>query len=148
VTGLSYGGFLTNWLIGTSGRFAAAVSENGVSNQVSAWALCDVGAILNAADGLGDALSDEGVGGLWRQSPLRHVSQITTPLLLLQGEDDRRCPPGDNEQMFVALRRLGREVEYVLYPESGHLYSATGRLDRRIDRHRRMLDWFTRWMPA
>jgi dipeptidyl aminopeptidase/acylaminoacyl peptidase len=148
VTGLSYGGFLTNWLIGSSDRFAAAVSENGVTNQVSVWAQCDVGPQLAGADGLGDPLTPEGVDGLWRQSPLRNVAAIRTPLLLLQGEDDRRCPPGDNEQLFVALRRLGREVEYVLYPESGHLYSAVGRPDRRVDRHQRTLDWFTRWMPA
>jgi dipeptidyl aminopeptidase/acylaminoacyl peptidase len=148
VTGLSYGGFLTNWLVGASDRFAAAVSENGVTNQVSAFGQCDVGPLLCAADGLGDTLSPAGVDALWRQSPLRNVAHIATPLLLLQGEADHRCPPGDNEQLFVALRRLGREVEYVLYPESSHLFSGTGRPDRRIDRQRRILDWFMRWMPA
>lgn len=148
VFGLSYGGFLANWLVGTSDRFAAAVSENGVANNVSSWAGCDVGPTYSAAAGLGDATTPEGVELLWRQSPLRHVAAIRTPLLILQGEADRRCPPGDAEQLFVALRALHREVSYVLYPESAHEYVGTGRPDRRIDRHTRVIEWFGRWMPA
>jgi dipeptidyl aminopeptidase/acylaminoacyl peptidase len=89
-------------------------------------------------------LSPEGVDRLWRQSPLAHVSAIRTPLLMFQAEADRRCPPADNEQLFVALRALGREVEYVLYPDEFHTYAVSGRPDRRIDRHSRMLDWFDR----
>jgi dipeptidyl aminopeptidase/acylaminoacyl peptidase len=148
VLGLSYGGFMANWLVATSGRFAAVVSENGVANQVSAWAGSDCGPEYGLRAGLGDPLSPDGVARLWRQSPLAHVSSIATPLLLLQGEADHRCPPSDSEQLFVALRRLRRTVEYVLYPESAHTYSATGRPDRRIDRHGRVLDWFGRFMPV
>ena len=77
-----------------------------------------------------------------------NVADIRTPLLLLQAEADRRCPPADNEQLFVALRVLGREVEYVLYPEEYHVYQASGRPDRRIDRMTRMLDWFDRYLRA
>ena len=69
----------------------------------------------------------EGVEKLWRQSPLRHVASIRTPLLMLQAGADQRCPPADNEQLFTALRVLGREVEYVLYPDESHVYQATGR---------------------
>ncbi|GIH26802.1 peptidase [Acrocarpospora phusangensis] len=140
--GNSYGGFLTNWLIGTSGRFAAAVSQNGVTNQVSGFAACDLGAIYDVDSGLGDVWTPEGVEHLWKISPLRHVGAITTPLLLLQGEQDHRCPPSDAEQMFVALRRLNRTVEYVLYPDSDHSLAHTARLDRRIDRAERMIAWF------
>ncbi len=148
VFGLSYGGFLVNWLVGTSDRFAAAVSENGVANNVSSWAGSDCGPTYSAAAGIGDATTPEGVELLWRQSPLRHVAAIRTPLLLLQGEADRRCPPGDAEQLFVALRALGRDVSYVLYPQSAHEYVGTGTPDRRIDRHTRVIEWFGRWMPA
>ncbi|HYL40795.1 MAG TPA: prolyl oligopeptidase family serine peptidase, partial [Candidatus Binatus sp.] len=85
-----------------------------------------------------------GMEQLWRQSPLSNVANVRTPLLLLQAEADRRCPPADNEQLFIALRVLGRTVEYVLYPEEHHVYQAAGRPDRRIDRMTRMLDWFDR----
>jgi dipeptidyl aminopeptidase/acylaminoacyl peptidase len=148
VMGLSYGGYLTQWLIGVTGRFAAAVGENGVTNQVSAWGNSYFGIHYNRRARLGDPLSDEGMQKLWQSSPLRNVSRITTPLLILQSEEDRICPPADNEQLFTALRALGREVEYVLYPEEHHEMKNSGRPDRRIDRMDRILSWFDRWMPA
>ncbi|MFL5681454.1 MAG: S9 family peptidase [Chloroflexota bacterium] len=144
VLGLSYGGFMVHWLIGTSDRFRAAVSENGVANQVSAWANSDTAVEYNRSSLLGDPLSHDGMERLWRQSPLAHVADIRTPLLMFQGEADRRCPPADNEQLFVALRVLRREVEYVLYPDEFHTFAVTGRPDRRVDRMTRMLDWFDR----
>ena len=142
--GLSYGGFLVHWLIGTSDRFRAAVSENGVVNQVTAWAGSDTGVEFNRYAGLGSPLTPDGVDALWRQSPLRHVASMRTPLLMLQSEADLRCPPADAEQLFTALRVLGREVEYVLCPEETHEIQAIGRPDRRVDRMNRMLDWFDR----
>ena len=144
--GLSYGGFLVNWLVGTSDRFAAAVSESGVTNQVAVWANSDSGPDYNRRAGLGEPFDEAGVERLWRQSPLRHVANVRTPLLMLQGEADLRCPPQDNEQFFLALRALGRTVEYVLYPGEYHVYQATGRPDRRIDRMTRILDWFDRYL--
>ena len=146
VLGLSYGGFMVNWLVGTTDRFAAAVSENGVTNQISDWANSDSGPEYDRASLLGDPFSPEGVERLWRQSPLRNVSAIRAPLLMLQGEADLRCPPQDNEQLFIALRQLGRTVEYVLYPNEPHTYGNSGRPDRRIDRQTRMLDWFDRYL--
>ncbi len=146
--GLSYGGFMVNWLVGTSDRFRAAVSENGVTNQVSAWANSDTGVAYDRDARMGDPFSPAGVDRLWRQSPLANVARIRTPLLILQGEADLRCPPADNEQLFVALRTLGRTVEYVLYPEEFHVYQASGRPDRRIDRMTRILDWFERYLRA
>lgn len=144
VLGLSYGGFMVNWLIGTTDRFRAAVSENGVANQVSAWANSDSGPEYCRTSLVGDPLSEAGMLKLWRQSPLAHVANVRTPVLILQAEADERCPKADNEQFFVALRNLGRTVEYVLYPEESHVYQASGRVDRRIDRMTRILDWFDR----
>ena len=148
VLGLSYGGFMVNWLVGTTDRFRAAVSENGVANQVAAWANSDEGPEYCRSARMGDPTTADGVELLWRQSPLRHVAKVHTPLLMLQSEADRRCPTADTEQLFIALRWLGREVEYVLYPEEWHVIQATGRIDRRIDRMTRMLDWFDRFVRA
>jgi dipeptidyl aminopeptidase/acylaminoacyl peptidase len=139
---------MVNWLVATSGRFRAAVSENGVANQVSSWANSDSGPEYCRAARMGDVLTADGVDKLWRQSPLAHVAAIRTPLLLLQAEADRRCPASDAEQLFVALRVLGREVEYVLYPDEYHTYAMTGRADRRVDRMTRMLDWFDAHLRA
>ena len=146
VMGLSYGGFMTQWLVGTSDRFKAAVSENGVTNQVSTWANSDGGPEYDRTSLIGDPFSPEGIERLWRQSPLRNVANVRTPLLMLQAEADLRCPAADNEQFFIALRHLGRTVEYVLYPDEYHVYAAAGRPDRRIDRNRRIIDWFDRYV--
>jgi dipeptidyl aminopeptidase/acylaminoacyl peptidase len=142
VMGLSYGGFLSHWLVGVTDRFAAACSENGVANQASAWANSYFGVHYNRRAGLGDPLSDEGYMSLWQTSPLRNARNVHTPLLMLQAEEDRICPPADNEQLFTALKVLGREVEYVLYPDEHHEMKNHGRPDRRIDRMERILAWF------
>lgn len=140
--GLSYGGFLVSWLVGVTDRFAAAVSENGVTNQATAWAECYFGVYDTRRTGLGDPLSEEGAATLWSRSPLRNVANIRTPLLLLQAAEDRVCPASDNVQLFAALRTLDREVEYILYPEEHHRMQSIGRPDRRIDRLERVLAWF------
>jgi dipeptidyl aminopeptidase/acylaminoacyl peptidase len=146
--GLSYGGFMVNWLVGTTNRFKAAVSIAGVTNQVSAWADGDAGVEFNRMQLLGAPLDAEGVEKLWRQSPLRNVANVRTPLLMLQGEADLRCMPEDNIQLFTALRVLRRTVEFVLYPEESHVYFTAGRPDRRIDHMTRMLDWFDRYVQG
>lgn len=146
VSGLSYGGFLTQWLVTATDRFAAAVSENGVTNQVAAWALCADGPHFNIACGLGDPLTADGAARLWAMSPLAHVEDVQTPLLMLQADNDRTCPASDNEQFFIALRTMRREVEYVRYPDESHLMQGVGRIDRRIDRHQRVIEWFERFM--
>ena len=142
IMGLSYGGFAVNWLVGITDRFAAAISENGVTNQVTAWAECYFGIYDTRRAGLGDPLSEEGMYALWSRSPLRNAANVRTPLLMLQAEEDRICPASDNVQLFAALRTLGREVEYVLYPEEHHVMQSIGRPDRRIDRLERILAWF------
>jgi dipeptidyl aminopeptidase/acylaminoacyl peptidase len=146
VMGLSYGGFLTQWLVGVTDRFAAASSENGVTNQVSTWANSYFGVHYNRRAGLGDPLTDAGMRVLWRSSPLRNAAKVMTPLLMLQSEEDRICPAADNEQFFTALKVLGREVELILYPDEHHDMKNSGRPDRRIDRMERLLAWFDRYV--
>ena len=131
VTGLSYGGFMTHWLISRRPLSRGRGRRTAWSNQISSVANCDQGTLWTPRLGLGRPPADS--ERLWQQSPLAHADRITTPLLMLQGEADLRCPPADNEQLFVALRALGRPVEYVLYPEESHLMQATARPDRRID---------------
>ena len=144
VMGLSYGGFLTHWLVGTSQTFAAAVAENGVTNQVSVWATSHFGIHYDRHARLGNPLTEQGVARLWRTSPLRNVGAINTPLLMLQAAEDQICPVSDNLQLFTALKALGRDVELILYPEEHHEMKNYGRPDRRIDRMERILAWFDR----
>jgi dipeptidyl aminopeptidase/acylaminoacyl peptidase len=148
VMGLSYGGYLTQWLIGHSDRFAAAASENGVANQVSAWGNSYFGVHYNRRHSLGDPISERGMRHLWKMSPINAASEIQAPLLMLQAEEDRICPAADNEQLFTALKVLDRPVEYILYPEEHHEMKNYGRPDRRIDRMERILAWFDRYLGS
>jgi dipeptidyl aminopeptidase/acylaminoacyl peptidase len=124
------------------------VAENGVANQLSACGNSYFGVHYNRRHNLGDPLSERGMRRLWRTSPLSAAAEIRTPLLMLQAEEDRNCPAADNEQLFTALRVLGREVEYVLYPEEHHELKNYGRPDRRIDRMDRVLAWFDHYLRA
>jgi len=149
ILGLSYGGFLVNWLVGAApDRFAAAVSENGVTNQVNGWANSDSGPEYDRAALLGDPFSEEGIAALWRQSPLRHVARIRTPLLMLQGEADLRCPAADNEQLFIALRHLGRESNTFSTRRSWHTDASPGAPTAGSDRNQRVLAWFDRFLKG
>ena len=92
VMGLSYGGFLTQWLIGVTDRFGAAVAENGVANQVSTWANSHFGIHYNRRARLGDPLTEDGMLQLWHRSPLANARQMTTPLLHASGGGGSHLP--------------------------------------------------------
>ena len=145
--GLSYGGFMVNWLVGTTDRFKAAVSENGVTNQVSDWANSDSGPEYDRASLLGDPFSQEGIEKLWRQSPLRHVAV----------DPARRCScsrpsptcaarPRTTSSCSSRCATCGGRSNTSSTPRRSHTYASAGRPDRRIDRMTRMLDWFDRYL--
>ena len=139
VGGGSYGGYMTNWVIGHTDRFAAAVAMRSLSNLVSEYAQHDIvlwGQLEMGSPPWPDP--DE----LWRRSPIRYVRDIRTPLLLTHGEMDLRCAISQAEEMFGALRLLGREVELVRFPGESHDLSRSGRPDRRLERLRRVVGWF------
>ena len=139
VGGGSYGGFMTNWAIGHTDRFAAAVTMRSISNLVSEFAQHDI--VLWGEVEMGPRPwpdPDE----LWRRSPIRYVRDMRTPLLILHGEMDLRCAFSQAEELFGALRLLEREVEMVRFPGESHDLSRNGRPDRRIERLRRISGWF------
>ncbi len=141
VGGGSYGGFMTNWVIGQTDRFRAAVAMRSISNLVSEYGQHDIvpwGRNEMGPEPWPDA--DE----LWRRSPIRYVRNITTPLLLTHGEMDLRCAVSQAEEMFGALRLLGKEVEMVRFPGESHDLSRGGRPDRRFERLVRIAGWFGR----
>ena len=80
----------------------------------------------------------------WQLSPLAYVEKVTTPILILHGEQDLRCPQEQAEQWFVSLRRLGKTAEFVRFPEESHDLSRSGRPDRRLLRLERIVGWFER----
>lgn len=141
IAGGSYGGYMTNWAIGHTDRFAAAVAMRSIANLVSEFTQHDI-ALWGATEMGPPPWTDP--DELWRRSPIRYVADIHTPLLLLHSEMDLRCAISQAEEIFGALRLLGREVEMVRYPGESHDLSRSGRPDRRVDRLRRIAAWFER----
>jgi len=143
IGGGSYGGFMTNWAIGQTNRFSAAVSMRSISNLVSEYAQHDI--VLWGTYELGPPPWPD-LDELWRRSPIRYVKNIKTPLLLTCGEMDLRCAISQSEEMFGAMRLLGKTVELVRFPEESHDLSRSGRPDRRVERLRRIAGWYERFL--
>lgn len=125
VTGGSYGGFMTNWLVGHTDRFFAAVSQRSISNWFSFYGVSDIGPSFVEGQLGGDMFTNQ--AALWRMSPLAYVPQIHTPLLLLHSENDLRCPIEQAEQMYTAIKRRGGEVELQRIPNASHGLSRNGK---------------------
>jgi dipeptidyl aminopeptidase/acylaminoacyl peptidase len=141
LTGGSYGGYLTNWALTRTTRFRAAISERSVSSLVAKFGTSDNGFTVNRFEFGGADIFDDSIKVLLNRSPLLHASAIQTPLLLIHGELDYRCPIEQSEQLFVALRRLGREVVFLRFPGESHGLATGGRPDRRVARLTAILDW-------
>ncbi|HEV2029199.1 MAG TPA: prolyl oligopeptidase family serine peptidase [Candidatus Dormibacteraeota bacterium] len=143
IGGGSYGGYMTNWAIGQTDRFSAAVSMRSIANLVSEYAQHDI--VLWGALELGPPPYPD-TDELWKRSPIRYVQKIRTPLLLTCGEMDLRCAISQSEEMFGAMRLLGKTVELVRFPEESHDLSRSGRPDRRVERLRRIAGWYERFL--
>jgi dipeptidyl aminopeptidase/acylaminoacyl peptidase len=144
VTGGSYGGYMTNWIIGHTQRYKAAVTQRCVSNLISMWGSSDMGFIFEQE--FGNVPPFESIEGLWNNSPVKYLGNAKTPTLVIHNEMDLRCAIEQGEQVFVALKRLGVETEMVRFPEEPHGLSRMGRTDRRIARLNHILRWFEKYL--
>jgi dipeptidyl aminopeptidase/acylaminoacyl peptidase len=141
VMGGSYGGFLVNWIISHDSRFQAAVSERSISNFYSKYGTSDNGYLLNRAEMNGaDLWSDEDL--IMSRSPIRYAEQVNTPVLLMHGEQDQRCPIEQSEQWFIALKRLGKEVHFIRFPGASHGMASSGLPLQRKARLDAICEWF------
>jgi dipeptidyl aminopeptidase/acylaminoacyl peptidase/CubicO group peptidase (beta-lactamase class C family) len=146
VTGYSYGGYMSCWLTARTDRFAAAVPGGCVSDLVSLSGTSDAGPYLAEIE-LGGSVVDRR-DPLVASSPLTYVCDVGTPTLLLHGEADDRCPIGQAEQWFAALRQQRVPVELVRYPAQSHLFILNGRPSHRVDYARRLTAWVTEHAAA
>lgn len=141
VTGGSYGGFMTAWLIGHTDGFKAAVAQRGCYNMASFYGTSDIGPWFGDYVLGGPVYDNE--DHYRERSPLTYAPNMRTPLLLIHSEQDLRCPIEQAEQLFTRLRRIGRcEVQLVRFPEESHNLSRNGRPDRRTERLARIIGWF------
>jgi dipeptidyl aminopeptidase/acylaminoacyl peptidase len=144
VTGGSYGGYMTNWIIGHTRRFQAAVTQRCVSNLISMWGSSDFNWTFQVE--LNNKPPFEDLQKFWDHSPMKYIGNARTPTLVIHNEMDLRCPIEQGEQVFVALQTLGVDSEMVRFPEEFHGLSRAGRTDRRIARLNHILRWFDKYL--
>jgi dipeptidyl aminopeptidase/acylaminoacyl peptidase len=144
VTGGSYGGYMTNWIIGHTHRFKAAVTQRSVSNLISMYGSSDGNWSFQVE--FGNKPPWQSFENYWRQSPMKYIGKARTPTLVLHNEADFRCAIEQGEQVFVALKKMGVETEMVRFPDEPHGMSRTGRTDRRIQRLKHIVRWFDRYL--
>jgi len=140
VTGGSYGGFMTNWIVGHTDRFQAAVTQRSISNWISFYGVSDIGYTFTHDQIWGNPWDD--LEKLWKHSPLAYVKNVNTPLLILHGEQDLRCPIEQGEQLFIALKKLGRKTQLIRFPGADHNLSRSGHPHLRVRRLSHIVRWF------
>jgi dipeptidyl aminopeptidase/acylaminoacyl peptidase len=136
VYGVSYGGYMTSWLVGQTQQFRAAVAQNAVTDLNAMWHLSDL-----------QSWTEHDMSGLpWevpermrKHSPLTYAHKVKTPTLILHSTNDRRCPVAMGKMFYRALKEAGVETQMVLYPDEDHPIK---QLPHREDVLLRVLDWF------
>lgn len=144
VTGGSYGGYMTAWIIGHTKRFKAAVAQRCVSNLISMWGSSDFN--WEFQETFGNQAPYESIEILWECSPMKHIGNASTPTLVIHSEQDLRCPLEQGQQLFTALKKLGVETKFLIFPDEFHGLSRNGRTDRRIIRLQEMYEWFNKYL--
>jgi dipeptidyl aminopeptidase/acylaminoacyl peptidase len=139
ILGGSYGGYMTSWTVGHTDMFKAACSERACNNLLTMEHSMDISGFIRSY--VGRSHLDE-PAAYARQSPVTYVKDMTTPLLIIHSEDDLRCPINQAEELFVALRLLGRDPLMVRFPDENHELTRNGSPAHRITRANLILDWF------
>ncbi|GAB6110021.1 alpha/beta hydrolase family protein [Fusibacter bizertensis] len=144
VTGGSYGGFMTNWIIGHTDRFRAAASQRSISNWISKFNTTDIGYYFVEDQQAGNPWND--MEKLWDQSPLKFADKVKTPTLFIHSEEDYRCWMAEGLQMFTALKYHGVESRFCLFRGENHELSRSGKPKHRIRRLKEITEWFDHYL--
>jgi dipeptidyl aminopeptidase/acylaminoacyl peptidase len=146
LTGGSYGGYTTNWIITQTDRFKAAVTCRSICNWVSKFGVSDMGfmqpeSISGAKTYWGDELMEQ-----MKHSPIYYVDRVKTPCLLIHSEQDYRCPMAEGEQWFTALKLNNVPTELIRFPDENHELSRSGKPKHREERMQHILRWFRAYL--
>jgi dipeptidyl aminopeptidase/acylaminoacyl peptidase len=145
VTGGSYGGFMTNWIVSHTDRFKAAVTLRSISNFISDDGTRD-GAYGHEEDFTGMVFED--FDQYWSASPLKYVKNVKTPILILHSDNDYRVPIEQGEQWFRALKYYGKEAEIVFFPRENHNLTRTGEPRHLVESLKWQTYWFDRYLEG
>jgi dipeptidyl aminopeptidase/acylaminoacyl peptidase len=144
VTGGSYGGYMTCWIVSRTHRFRAACMQRALTNWHSFYGTSDIGPRFAESQVPGNPWDNH--EKLFAHSPFHYVQNIQTPLLIIHSEEDHRCPIEQAEQVFIALKRLRRTTQFVRFPGENHELSRSGKPKHRRERLERILGWFQKYL--
>ncbi len=144
VTGGSYGGFMTNWIIGHTDRFAAAVSQRGISNWISFYGTTDIGYYFGEDQIAATPWREP--ERMWEQSPLKYADRVKTPTLFIHSDMDYRCWMAEALQMFTALKIRGVPARLCLFHGENHELSRSGKPSHRIRRLKEITQWMDTYL--
>lgn len=145
VTGGSYGGWMTNWIIGHTDRFAAAVSQRSFSNWLSDFGCSEIGYSFDVGEN-GGTTPWMAPMELWERSPVAHADKAKTPTLFIHSIKDYNCPLSEGMQMFAALKYHGVPSKAFLFEGENHELSRSGKPVHRVRRLKEMKAWFDKYL--
>lgn len=148
VTGGSYGGFMTNWIITHTQRFKAACSQRSISNWLSFYGTSDIGYYFATDQNKVKAFSREEQDILWEHSPLKYINDAKTPTLFIHSDEDYRCPLEQGMQIHTALRALGVTSKLCIFPGENHDLSRNGKPQAREWRLNLITHWFLKHLQS
>lgn len=144
VTGGSYGGFMTNWIIGHTHRFKCAATQRSISNWISFYGTSDIGYSFTKDQLHGDLF--ENIEKAWEQSPIKYIHNMETPTLFIHSNEDYRCPLEQGLQLYTALINKGVESRFVMFKGENHELSRGGKPKHRIRRLKEITDWMEKYL--
>ncbi len=149
ITGGSYGGYMTNWIVSHYDYFKCGISERSISNLLSMIGTSDIGFWFNAIQlNIKDPYREESIEKLMNYSPIKYVKNVKTPLMLITGDEDYRCPIEQAEQFFIGLKLNKVDTELIRYFGDNHEHARAGVPKNMIDRLYRKLDWFDKYLKT
>jgi len=146
LTGGSYGGYTTNWIITQTDRFRAAVTFRSICNWVSKFGVSDMGFMQPESISGAKTYWGEDLVKQILHSPLYYVDRVKTPCLIVHSEEDYRCPIEQGEQWFTALKLNGVPTELVRFPGENHELSRSGKPKHREERFKHLIRWFKQYL--
>lgn len=144
VLGGSYGGFMTNWIVGHTDRFAAAASQRSISNYFTKCLTTDIGHYHNLTQMETDPW--HGADVFWDHSPLKYADKCVTPTLFIHSDHDFRCWFSEGIQMYEAIKRTGTDARICIFKDENHELSRSGKPKNRISRLDEMGKWFDKYL--
>jgi dipeptidyl aminopeptidase/acylaminoacyl peptidase len=144
VTGGSYGGFMTNWIIGHTDRFKCAASQRSIANWISKFGTTDIGYYFNTDQNQSSPWDN--VEKMWWHSPIKYANQAVTPTLFIHSEEDYRCWLAEGLQMFTALKYHGVDARLCLFKGENHELSRSGKPKHRVRRLEEITNWFEKYL--